>query len=161
MLSTHEWKPGDVARLTLDGGDAAIAIVRHHRDDPSPVWVMASTPFFKSVGVDNDVLVTDARPLVVIDPEDREQAERLRDEYEAYRPSSTDLTAHMQDALRSLIAPPKPPEPTGLGAVVEDADGQRWVRFKGRLDDTWAGDESNSRYADIDAVKVLSEGVAA
>jgi hypothetical protein len=75
----------------------------------------------------------DYRPVVVIDPEDREQVERL---------CSGLLDIHwygnadaMQVALRKFAnpTPPKPDEPTGLGAVVEDADGIRWVLAGQRL----------------------------
>ena len=60
----------------------------------------------------------------------------------------------------------KPDEPTGLGAVVEDAEGNPWVKTLPGLDDDaceWiAGFSGNPRlvsYASISAVKVLSPGV--
>lgn len=103
------------------------------------------------------------RPVVVIDPEDREQVERLTKAYCDARDGDNDLyrvSAILQAALRSLIAPPKPEEPTGLGAVVEDAEGNLWVQVyeKGlwqRSDDrdVWTVWEKFS------AVRVLSEGV--
>ena len=37
----------------------------------------------------------------------------------------------MQAALRSLVAEPEPEEPTGLGAVVKDGRGWRWMRRGG------------------------------
>lgn len=58
----------------------------------------------------------------------------------------------------------QPSEPTGLGAVVEDADGDLWVKWSlgHREDRNWkhhgrAGDYR--RYGDITAVRVLSDGV--
>jgi hypothetical protein len=110
-------------------------------------------------------ITADARPLVVIDPEDREQVEQLA---AACRtafgwtcgPTENDTTA-TQAALRSLVTPPKPPEPQGLGAVVEDAEGRRWVRGEHAWTNLGAkGIFLNwTAYADLAAVKVLSEGV--
>ena len=66
------------------------------------------------------------------------------------------------------VTPPKPAEPTGLGAVVEDAAGDQWVRagfdHGGRLLDNWrlaSGDGVGNwqPWSRIDAVRVLSEGV--
>ena len=56
-------------------------------------------------------------------------------------------------------APPKPAEPMGLGAVVEDTDGEPWVRVGGRL--PWFDGRRIVRaiWGDLDAVRVLSEGV--
>lgn len=104
------------------------------------------------------------RLLVVIDPEDREQVERLTgiliDAMHGWPEPKGLSPSLVADALRSLIAPPKPEEPTGLGAVVEDAEGNLWVQVyeKGlwqRSDDrdVWTVWEKFS------AVRVLSEGV--
>lgn len=110
---------------------------------------------------------------VVIDAEDREQAERLAKALvEAAFKHGNLPVAHngihgdtVQAALREF-ANPKPPridEPAGLGAVAEDAEGRRWVycgpgkypwaRCVGGYDGDWSNWES------IDAVRVLSEGV--
>lgn len=105
------------------------------------------------------------RPVVLIDPEDREQIERLTKVLaETYMPGYN--WEWVQAALRSLIAPPKPPEPIGLGAVVEDADGLRWTRVESGETITrnpWypaADDERQpDEYRNIAAVKVLSDGV--
>jgi hypothetical protein len=67
----------------------------------------------------------------------------------------------MQAALRSLIAPPKPPEPQGLGAVVEDAEGRRWVRVNALI--PWPYEKGDTRVSWTAVapapVRVLSEGV--
>ena len=106
-----------------------------------------------------------APSLVVIDPEDREQVERLwiilRDGL-ALR--SRD---NLQAALREFAnpTPPKPEEPTTWLAAVEDADGNRWCLHGGPTEPglEWYSPDLNCRaaYADIDAVRVLSEGWSA
>lgn len=57
--------------------------------------------------------------------------------------------------------PPKPDEPTGLGAVVRDRDDVLWVQVDGRDGISWclAGDGDWSSWRAIDAVEILSEGV--
>ena len=76
----------------------------------------------------------------------------------------------MQRALRDFANSPKLEEPTGLGAVVEDDKGVRWVRagvdHDGRLTDNWRATDSDLvgcwlKWDAIQAVRVLSEGVAA
>lgn len=111
-----------------------------------------------------------ARRVLVVDPENRKQAERLQTALVAHTPRElrggdrnvwdAQFLDGTQAALRSLIEPPKPPEPTGLGAVVEDTEGADWHRTR---DGRWiAEDGLRSRaagYAAIDVVRVLSEGV--
>jgi hypothetical protein len=106
--------------------------------------------------------------LVVIDPEDREQVERLvramPAEWNLDQPDDPELfedsTTGVQQALRSLIAPPRPEEPMGLGAVVEDAEGNRFVRSEATGSYPWSqvGDDDWWTYPNIKAVRVLSEG---
>lgn len=109
-------------------------------------------------GVTTATLGHDMRPLVVIDPEDGEQVERLRLAVQAE--SKGFFTAHvLAAALREFAnpTPPKPDEPTGLGAVVEDGAGQTWMRdWKGY----WRAPDVTARWAKVEAVRVLSEGVA-
>lgn len=127
-------------------------------------------------GTHSDGSSADAiRPLVVIDPEDRQQVERLeslylRDEHD----ECANPTDCMADALREFAnpTPPKPDEPLGLGAVVEDADDERWIKIDTHADcNDWTriGNPENPdtapypnrrwTYNNIAAVKVLSEGV--
>lgn len=58
---------------------------------------------------------------------------------------------------------PKPDEPQGLGAVVEDAEKRRWVRASIPAGAVFQWTEALSGavryYADIEVVRVLSEGV--
>lgn len=74
------------------------------------------------------------RPVVVLDPEDREQVERLLRGYGNWPRAQDDgienyphYVEWMQAALRSLIAPPKPPdEPAsiqGFEVITESGEG--------------------------------------
>jgi len=114
---SREWKPGDVARITLSNGFV----------HPVALWNL-SNGWLTRDNVIHPAQVTDARPLVVIDPEDREQVERLLTSLQGMSFSAHACGAFtcLQGALRSLLAPPRPEEPTGLGAVVR-YDGSEWV----------------------------------
>jgi len=156
---SREWKPGDVALARWRHFDGTIALFVGAKQR----WVDVDGAEFD--GDEDDLTL---RPLVVIDAEDREQVERLLTILHGGT-SGADVwlcnnADRLADALREFAdpKPPKPEEPTGLGAVVEDADGRRWVRS----DDTdcvnpWHrnGSYEAHEYADIDAVRVLSEGV--
>ena len=161
---TREWKPGDVAaaKHPLSDGD-----VRGIIDTDGRFYTTDLT----CRGISSSAFaLSNLRPLVVVDPEDREQVERLAAAIVTpegrIEPSMERFVDRIADALRSLLAPPKPDEPTGLGAVVEDADGTLWTRFSRPVgcDDGahWAHEtatQGNRAYADITAVRVLSEGV--
>jgi hypothetical protein len=147
----REWKPGDVAMIPFDNRDEIGIFI-------AGGWVTRDTlkplPF------------QDARPLVVIDPEDREQVERLCSHLlDIHWYGDTD---YMQAALRKFAnpTPPRPDEPMGLGAVVEDAEGVRWIRVTGGDATPWArlGNVGYSpgwrHWSDITAVRILSEGVS-
>lgn len=112
--------------------------------------------------------------LVVIDPNDRKQVERLVKacpadwNFEQDEETLRDCIDAMQAALREFAspAPPKPDEPTGLGAVVETVHGELYVRDKTTTTVAhWKrarGEDSSKRYkyAALAVVRVLSEGVA-
>lgn len=138
---SREWKPGDVALVR-----GKVCIRAHGK------WEHGLPDRF---AFDDD---DRARPLVVIDPENREQVERLM---RAARNNDTVGVESMQSALRSLITPPKPGEPKHIGAVVLDEDGEEWTLARPFANNKWI----NSRTADyatypqIAAVRVLSEGV--
>ena len=101
------------------------------------------------------------RPVVVIDPDDREEVERLLAIYHGWkwaRERSEASIDDMQAALREF-AKPKPPEPTGLGAVVRSSTGVTYVRLEGPGEPWFAPDCTDWCWSEIDVVKVLSEGV--
>lgn len=169
---SREWKPGDVARLghvdgvslVVDGCMKHLARGPHwHHDDDG--W--------------DHLNVSHARPLVVIDPEDREAVERLADAFdtslraadpdyyeraELYAAEGDDLDV-MQAALREFAnpKPPRPEEPTGLGAVVEDASSDLYVRTSQFAKRPWcrAGTDNHLGWVEMDdePLKVLDEGV--
>ena len=165
---SREWKPGDVAVVRSMYGDEVTAIRTGTPNNMGWSYSMrtrtGSTQTWHSDATGYSVV----RPLVVIDPDD-EDLPIAHAIYEALDDCGTrDFRVQrerIRAALRSLIEPPKPDEPTGLGAVVEDANGNRWVSVTNRgADDRWQpnnlrSDKARKGYADIAAVRVLSEGV--
>lgn len=170
-MGAREWVDGDVAlvtgpaRLISEPGDSVTKrAIRSH-----DCWYVAKGRGWR------DVELSEVRPLLVIDSEDREQVERLCNaidkafndvRIDGTGPNSTELA---QAALRALAnpQPPKPDEPTGLGAVVEDSEGSRWIRCWGPgIRMAWIGsrlpdaEDEWATYDSIAAVRVLSEGVA-
>lgn len=87
------------------------------------------------------------------------------------RPWETDQEAEAYEWLHNLIEQirsqqPKPWEPTGLGAVVEDKAGTQYVRvwpadagLAAWRASARPGDFDARRWESIDAIRVLSEGV--
>lgn len=158
---SRQWKPGDVARVT-DPVEGELTMI----------YISKGMNCWHGARADGSLLCLDATQavsatsLVVIDPKDREQVERLG---VAIYDAGFTAASRLQAALRSLIADPKPPEPTGLGAVVEDAEGGMWIRHKpdsGRLRPTHAWYPAGyvhgsirTPYSDIDAVRIVAPGV--
>jgi hypothetical protein len=120
-----EWEPGDVASLTIVGraGTKQVAAMRG-KDG----WYYPTPSGFAS-NFDSASTVIDARRLVVIDPEDAEQVARLRDLLlDGVGLLGIDGIAA---ALREYANPARPiDEPQGLGAVVNDRDGDVWVKHR-------------------------------
>ena len=132
---TREWSAGDVALVTDSEGQERLA-VRGKVAISEPCWWFPDTRTWTKTDA--------ARPLVLIDPEDREQVERLAKAWDDLANGHAELRdeawtlsgLRLQAALREFAEPPepKPDEPTGLGAVVEDAEGNTWTRAdKGTL----------------------------
>lgn len=166
---SENWKPGDVAIRTDGRGRETRGIVvdgcaRHAISGPH--WHYQN-------GGWNRLISTKAthRRLVVIDPENREEVERLDSLVDAGLAGKdwfwwSGPADAMQVALLEFAnpAPPKPPEPTGLAAVVEDASGDMWIRTGYHGGWRRAGVHGRAagpgrRYDEIAAVRVLSEGV--
>jgi hypothetical protein len=147
MSAKHE--PGTVATATVHGiEDVRIFRASASAKNDTGFWV-ANRP--SPLTVPKDEEVTDVRPLVVLDPEDRSSAARLLQAYgDQYTTWTPDLDGpnvdRLQDALRSLTKPPRIPEP-GLWGVVEAQTAKRreslayvrtphgWTRVGGNLGD--------------------------
>lgn len=148
---SENWKPGDVALVTLTKADDASGLpsVTHiAMRDNTGSWASGTT-LGRRIGNDK---IHEARRLVVIDPEDREQVERLADLY------GYDLsTAALIDALREFASPtpPKPEEPTAGGSQVREADGTIWTRVEGQPDKPWVYGQSDADYSALNVVEVL------
>ena len=133
----------------------------------APKWIVLDAnrfPVSRSSQITADEIqrqLTHGPGVVVIDPEDDAAVIDLCGAYASV--DHTVGTRSMRDALRSLLPTPKPPEPMGLGAVVEDADGDRWVRAASNHQPwffmTSDRDAVWLPYGYIDAVRVLNEGV--
>lgn len=160
-MSAREWKPGDVALVTYFDPPQR-AIVRPRRSDANQRLEFAYDGGGYDMVSDVHVAAT-ARPLVVIDPEDAHQVGALADLF--FQGKNFSLESQMA-ALRDFAnpTPPKPDEPLGLGAVVEDADGTKWLRHDSvAIHRRWLNtDDCDTRFRawdEIAAVKVLSAGV--
>lgn len=113
------------------------------------------------------------KPLAVIDADDREDVERFREIASRWAdqvPHSLmrergdmDHTDAMQAALRQFAAPtPQIEEPMGLGAVVETANGDLFVRSKTITTVAhWKPAKGGERrkWEHLRVVRVLSEGI--
>ncbi len=124
------------------------------------------------VTIEDLVLTVDGRQWVAINPEDREQVERLasillgtgmecRHGVKCEWPKCLTLT--LTDALREFVnpTPPKPDEPTDYLAAVVDVNGTRWARVRPTAKCKWINEFGD--YADwsmVPAVRVLSPGVS-
>lgn len=155
---TREWQPGDVANVSAPGLDerrATWATDCPKENHPAaPHWHIATRNTYLPANTYGLV----ARPLVVIDPEDREQIERL---YSLYEGAPLGAIDSMQAALREYADPPspRPDEPLLLGAVIED-EGALWVGLgtdPGELN--WCSAKGHWNYWDeFASPRVLSPG---
>jgi hypothetical protein len=119
---SREWKPGDVAMV-----EAGCWANRKVALRLAEGWSHAN-----GVNVDGDGVVSVARPLVVIDPEDDEWAEALAaavlTEAMGYRIDKAILVVGLTKGLAEFAkpTPPKPPEPTDPTARVTDRRENIW-----------------------------------
>ncbi|HET7406250.1 MAG TPA: hypothetical protein VFJ21_03825 [Mycobacteriales bacterium] len=116
------YKPGIVAVATVRG----VPNVRVFRTETffehdRHVWASSTLANSAAWHLESDV--TDVRPLVVLDLDASERAALRKRALESF-----DFRSSTVAAIEQQTKPPKPAEPTGLGAVVED-DGRKWVHF--------------------------------
>lgn len=166
----REWKPGDVA--LIEAGCHANLKVAIRTGVPSNMgWAYSDTHNGLSTQnwtADTHGTISVIRPLVVIDPEDRAQVERLANELARIQGERDHMAVwhtDLADALREFAnpTPPRPDEPQGRGAVIEDASGFPYTRFsksESCNEGDWINEDGHRRqWRDISAVRVLSEGV--
>ncbi len=156
MVSNYE--PGTVAVATVRG-QKNVRVMRADR------WGWMSAVTVDHFVQHEDSHVTDIRPLVVLDLSGLGPLTFQRLLFTLRSDDWHWVVAQIKEQTK----PPKPPEPTGLGAVVEDVKGRRWVRTSLRKPGLWSYTESDavtntnssglSPYDRIDVVRVLSEGV--
>jgi hypothetical protein len=157
----NAYEPGTVAVATVKG----VKGVRVVRGEGlfADKWY-ANRPVAGSDTSFYDAVVTDVRPLVVLDIEQAYGcwAEKRDPALIVARLRNTRSVAALAiaDQIEEQTRPSKPEEPTGLGAVVEDEDGSVLVRL-GDSDHPWQVVEGGSRWHwdAIDVARVVSEGV--
>lgn len=164
-MSTYE--PGTVAVATVRGVPN-VRVIRRATGWASGVEIDGTRVFHP----DRIPAVTDVRPLVVLDLGDLAGIRAtLQDAASLMVRGGINRRrlAELIDQIEQQTRPPKPAEPTGLGAVVEDAEGQKWLRVD--WVNPWSLAKPQERrdgrmlhgshvtWDRIDAVKVLSEGV--
>ena len=154
-MSTYE--PGTVALATVNGEPGRRVVL-----DPNGDWFTCDGGDLVWGGGSEfaeRLELSDVRPLVVLDiGSPRELAKVLRrDKYD-----------HLADQIEAQTRPPKPEEPTGLGAVVEVAHGvYQWARAV-RIGNGFApwfytdssGNGGTRKWDDLNVTRVLSEGVS-
>lgn len=153
-MSGREWREGDLAAVECSDDEWRIAVAAENMH--GLVWRFRDRTY-------RIVRESVARPVVVIDPACDEDVQRLCDAYRSVDHAVG--TMWMRKALQSFIADPKPLEPLLLGAVVEDTNGELWIRDKTTTTvNHWKrarGEDGGQRYpySHIRAVKILSLGV--
>lgn len=166
-----DFEPGDLAVIRWRHDESA-GTTRAVRDRKG--W----TSLDETVGFILSGDVIDGRPLLVIDPEDRGQVERLTSVMMSNGWSGIDAEPpdDMQRVLREFAnpMPPKPAEPTNYLAVAQTSDDKRYWRWSAGVAHTgWPWrllgavhadteeDDGNFRWDDLDVVEIVSEGVTA
>lgn len=164
-MSAREWKPGDVAMTTFGLSIVAADLPRCSHDGRGLHWHHLTGGWDYLSGH-----AATARRVVVLDPASTDDLDRLTKAIveAAHKDGNIVVSGNgihpdtVGRALREFAnpTPPRPEEPTGLGAVVEDAEGVRWVRYAPEGDTApWVAHAVSVEYDDIAAVHILSEGV--
>ena len=174
MSTTYE--PGTVAVATVRGVPNVRVMLLGASDYPEK-WASGTPVHDARLHEERDV--TDVRPLVVLDLVDVAPASftppsaaeaslwlrRLADKWGGS--CAADVARAIADQIEAQTKPPKPAEPTGLGAVVEAEDGRKYVRTA-KTDFPWvdAANPGENAYhwtewggLPTPPVRVISEGV--
>lgn len=158
-----EYAAGQIAAAKYKGYDVRIACVA-----PCNAWLIIACESSRGVlGAWPDIdELDDIRPLVVLDLEGIGSPQNVVRTLRWTNMVPVEVMSAIADQIEAQTRPPKPAEPTGLGAVVKDSRDRVFVRIErdgGQA--KWilinAPEDEDPRYvwSAIDAVKVLSEGV--
>jgi hypothetical protein len=176
----NDYAPGTVAIATVRGVKG-VKVVRVASSLVNAPWVTVER-LDGSGAWHYDSDVTDIKPLVVLDlgyhPDQYVHALRWVEHQSGqgypFIPSPANErndACWIADQIEAQTRPPRIPEPNGLGAVVANANGHKFVRVAD-VADGWAhgrqwqriGGEINAvrnfGWPEINAVKVLSEGLS-
>ena len=161
------YEPGTVAVATVRGVPNVRVMRTDNHAATGAEWF--SGDLIDDYRYHNARHLTNVHPLVVIDPDTVPDLRGYLPEMSGDYDGDDHRLVAVIDQIEAQTRPPKPAEPTGLGAVVEDAEGRRFIRYGASLA-PWIGCADNEgidpdrpyRYwSGIDAVRVLSEGVPA
>lgn len=161
-MTGREWQPGDVAWLDLKAGPT---LGMRSLDGGWMIRDQVSISGYTAPAVTTVYLPAGSvRPAAVIDPDsdDVDRVAELMAEHGPYM--GVFRRGVLQAALREFASPspPKPDEPTGLGAVVEDTRGELWIRRPKPPE--WISATGNAfpvTWDSIDVAKVLDGGYKA
>lgn len=148
------------------GGQFAVVTVRGQQHnavrDSSGAWLVGDIEDLRILD-DGDGLVTVVQLMPTLDMRDQRTLTRFRELLGEEAVKTTNRAV-----ARALVAlTPRPPEPVGLGAVVVDLDGKRWLRDGMDADDGkawfWAPDATGKgwerrQYDEIQVLEVRSIG---
>lgn len=120
-MTTYEpadWRPepGEVAEVVWDGETA-----RRVLTDTGAWWSRDGWIPNSAVEHVRRLQVVDPASTVVLDPDNPDDVQRLAVALAKHDESKSAYSVTADLVLRSLLPSPTPPEPNGLGAVVEDA----------------------------------------
>jgi hypothetical protein len=163
-VSAREWKPGDVAMVNdTTRPDApwklAVCTASAVRGQSETRWRLADS------GAEVWGSVSQARPLVVLDPEGAGMSLDVFKKDIAYLCTDSNAWPKMLREIEAQTRPPKPAEPGKYGAVVA-GDGREWIRYttSERQGRDWCrpgtdGGTEYARWEDLDVIRVTNEGV--
>jgi hypothetical protein len=136
-----DYAPGTVAVATVRGVPGVRVIRGGATSGAFTDYWFADRLIHGSASHFHESVVTDVRPLVALDPTNYPTL----DVAEHFRAHGLPAFA---DAWAAQTRPPKPAEPTGLGAVVEDAAGYWWVSASHDNRRQWYRDNVRSGWRD-------------
>jgi hypothetical protein len=134
-MSAAYYAPGTVAWVDLDGVGSFKAM--RVASIGGVVWAHSADE--NGLMLSDENRVSNVRPLVVLDPDNYEAVREVVQQSQYLRPGEivTPLTEAIQRGLRSLVKPPRIPEPFTIGAVVRAAQvgevegsERAWTKFR-------------------------------